>query len=190
MFRLVVLASIFSVLPIAGRAQVCSDIRRFDFKNATIPIAGPDEGGFAGVRVFRLQDGTGFQSDDSPDEHDWQLSLLSDRLEHPDQGTWVRIIEVERKHLTGTGDWHYIFAFDCARGQLETLFQYGAEGVVLEQAGDGKLVLRQAVWVGDDAHCCPSSNQQKAYLWDARRHRYNRISTASASSRYPPEPGR
>jgi hypothetical protein len=170
----------FVPVGIAG-AQTCTDVRHFDFSNAAVQIAAKDEGGNSGSDVFHLQGGVGFLSDDpsSPKSRDWHLSLLVDRLEHPDSLTWIRVIVLDKDHITGTGDWHYILVFGCARGAIVRLFQYGSEGVILKHLNDQTLQLYQAIWATTDAHCCPSKHLEVAYKWNAQRHRYRRASAIS-----------
>ena len=176
MMRRLALLFILGSISGAVRAQTCSNVRSFDFRNASIPIAAQDDGGSSGADFFRLQDGRGFSSDDpdSAQSHDWQLDLVADRLEHPDPSTWIRIIVVDKDHLTGTGDWHYVMAFDCQHGSLVSLFQYGSEGVELKHLSERTLILYQEVWKKDDPHCCPSGHTILAYHWNAARHRYEK----------------
>ena len=160
----------------ALRAQTCSNIRDFDFRNASIPIAAQDDAGSSGPDLFRLQNGRGYSSDDldSAQSHDWQIDLVEDRLEHPDPATWVRIIVVDKDHLTGTGDWRYVMAFDCQHGSLVSLFQYGSEGVELKHLSEKTLILYQAIWKKDDPHCCPSGHTTLSYHWNAARHLFEK----------------
>jgi hypothetical protein len=166
-----------------ARAQECSSIQQFDFRNATIPMAASDEGSRSGPATFHLQQGVGFLSDDpiAPQSHDWRIDLLLDRLEHPDPSTWVRVIVLDKDHLTGTGDWRYILAFDCRNGSLASLFQYAAEGVTLKHLSAQTLDLYQAVWAKEDPHCCPSRHMELVYRWNALRHRYVHVSSNSGT---------
>lgn len=159
-------------------AQSCSDIRSFDFKNATIITAARDDGSRQEVDSFHFQNGKGFTSDDpdNPQEHDWQLELDSDHLVHPDPSMWLRVIEFDRDHITGTGDWYYVMAFTCRNGHLFRVFQYSSEGVSLKHLDGSNLELYDAVWALNDAHCCPSRHSEIVYQWDAGSHRYHRIS--------------
>lgn len=174
---------ILSLISIAAGAQTCSSIRNFNFRNSDIPIAARDASGVSsGPELFRLQNGTGFVSDDSdnPQSHDWGLNLLADRLEHPDPSTWIRVVVVDKNHLTGTGDWQYVIAFDCKGGSLTSLFQFGQEGVMLKDVTDQTLELYQAIWDKDDAHCCPSRHMDLKYKWSPLRQRYDLASSRSA----------
>jgi uncharacterized protein (TIGR03435 family) len=91
------------------------------------------------------------------------------------------VIVLDKDHLTGTGDWRYILAFDCRNGLLASVFQYAAEGVSLKHLSARKLVLNQAIWGMDDPHCCPSRHVELAYRWNALRHRYIRMSSNSGT---------
>lgn len=158
MMRRLALVFVLGAISGAVRAQTCRDIRSFDFRNASIPIAAQGDGSSSGPDLFRLQNGRGFSSDDpgSSQSHDWQLNLVADRLEHPDPSTWIRLIVVDRNHLTGTGDWRYVMAFHCQHGSLVSLLQYGSEGVELKHLSEQTLILDQAIWKKGDPHCCPS----------------------------------
>jgi hypothetical protein len=162
-------------------AQRCVDVRHFDFKNATIYTAPYDEGSHTGADSFRLRDGTAFLSEDplSSKSHDWQVDLLDDREVHPDPTTWLHVIVLDRDHLTGTGTWYYVMAFSCNNGRLIRRFQYSSEGVSLEHLDDQTLQLYQAIWAPTDSHASPSKHQELVYKWNAKEHRYRRVSTIS-----------
>jgi hypothetical protein len=176
MFRPVSILISFVLLSAHAKSQSCTDIRTFDFKNAAVPIAARDDGGHSGPDTFHLQDGKGFISDnpDLTQSRDWQLNLFGDRLIHPDASTWLRVITIDRLHLTGTGDWNYILAFTCTKGSLEPIFQYGSEGAEIKHLDAHTLELSQAVRAENDAHCCPSKVKQIIYHWNAKLHRYVR----------------
>lgn len=173
----------------AGGAQPCDDVEHFDFRNAMVPIASKDEGGAPGPDVLHLQDGIGFLSDNpnSPKSQDWRLELLVDRLEHPDPLTSIRVIVLDKDHLTGTGDWRFVLAFGCANGALARLLQYDSEGVTLKHLNDQTLQLYQAIWAATDAHCCPSEHLEVLYEWNSRKHRYGRVSAFTGEG-YAPMP--
>lgn len=177
---------IFSLMSIAAGAQTCSSIKQFNFRNSQIPIAAQYAGGVrSGPELFRLQDGAGFVSDDpdNPQSHDWSLDLLTDRLEHPDPATWVRVVVVDKSHLTGTGDWHYVMAFGCKDGFLTSLFQVGHEGLMLQHVTDQTLELYEMIWDKGDAHCCPSRHMDLIYKWSPQRHRYDLARSMSVPNR-------
>lgn len=95
------------------------------------------------------------------------------------------MIVVDKDHLTGTGDWHYVMAFGCRNGLLVSIFQYGSEGVELRHLSGQRLDLYQAVWTKDDAHCCPSGHVDIVYKWDAQQHKYRKASSASSPESTP-----
>jgi hypothetical protein len=187
MIRPFAIAILLSLASGTARAQACRDIRQFNFKNAAIPIAAPDDGGRSGPDLFHLHDGAGFLSDDpdSAQSHDWGLQLIADRLAHPDPSTWIRVIVVDKDHLTGTGDWRYVMVFGCRNGSLVSIFQYGSEGVELKHLSDQRLDLYQAVWTKDDAHCCPSRHVDIVYRWDTQQHRYRKAISVSGPGSTP-----
>jgi hypothetical protein len=167
-------------------AQACTDIRTFDFKNATIQTGTKDENHIpitafnspqGETETFHLTNGSGFQSDDpdNPQSHDWGITLTSDHHVHPDPSTWARVLGVERDHLTGTGTFDFVLALTCSHGRVTRIFQFSDEGVRLERFDNHDLVLDQSIWAPDDAHCCPTLHRKLFYRWDTKVHRYRLV---------------
>jgi hypothetical protein len=177
---LFVLLAVLSVWKCA-HAQACDDVRHFDFRDAHIQIAATDDGGNSGPAVFHLHQGIAYLSDnpESAQSHDWSINLIVDRLAHLDPAVWIRVIVLDKNHLSGTGDWHYIMAFDCRKGSLHRLFQYGSEGVTLKHLDSRGLQLYQAVWAPNDAHCCPSMHADLRYEWSRQEQRFDRTASIS-----------
>jgi hypothetical protein len=167
---------VFCLLSISAQSQACSNVRHFDFKNVTIHTAPSDDGSRQGSETFHLRDGITFISDDpdSLESHDWKVELLEDHAVHPDPLTWIRVIVLERDHLTGTGTWHYILAFSCQEGHLVRLFQYSSTGVNLMHLDDQSLQLYQAIRAPTDSYANPSRHSVLSYKWNAKEHRYLR----------------
>jgi hypothetical protein len=183
MLRMVLVALISSVLSISIWAQTCTDIRSFDFKNATIHVAEADRNesptpfdssrGLA--RTFHLRNGIALSYEDAAPNlgtPDWQTKLVFDRAVHPEPSIWIRVIGLEDDHMSGTGAWHYVLAFSCDKGHLARRFQFTSEGLKLSHLDDHTLQLDQAIWLSDDSHAEPSGHRELTYTWDARVHQY------------------
>jgi len=164
-------------------SQTCSDTRTFDFKNATIQTGTKDENHYInstlngpedGPETFQLTNGSGFQGDDL-EPHEWGITLVSDHLLHPDPSTWLRVLVMERDHLTGTGTFYFVLAFACAGGRVMRIFQFSGEGVELKQWSDRSLEIALAIWAPNDAHADPSLHRELFYRWDAKLHRYRLV---------------
>lgn len=166
----------------AAWPQTCADVRQIDFRNATIHIGSLDanerktefDGPAPSPDLFRLHNGVALinQGSSTPD---WQVDLVADRVVHPDPSTWLRVVVLDKDHLTGTGTWDFILAFGCSHGSLVRLFQYSSEGVSLKHLDDQNLLIYQAIWKPEDAHCCPGSHIELSYQWSPRQHRYRRV---------------
>jgi hypothetical protein len=180
----------FCLLLNHAQGQHCSDIRHFDFKNATIIVGLTDDNELqtvynssrAEAHTFRLRDGVAETFDDpslKSGTPDWRAELLQDREVHPEASTWIRVIVFEDDHLTGTGTWHYVLAFGCNKGRLTQLFRFTAEGVSLAHLDDQTLELHQGIWSPSDSHADPSMQRVLTYKWNEREHRYRRVATVS-----------
>lgn len=181
----VMVLSVFFSISVWG--QNCEDIRRFDFKNATIHVGKSDanelQALYNGPRglalTYHLRDGIGLTNDFpqfNPKTADWKAELSMDREAHPEPTIWIRVIELEDDHLTGTGTWHYLLAFSCEKGHLARKFQFSAEGVFLEHLDDQTLKLGQGIWTPTDSHADPSRRRELTYKWNTRVHQYRLIS--------------
>lgn len=190
MVRRLFVVLVFCLLLNSAQGQACSDIKRFDFKNAIIQVGSTDDNELptlynasrAEALTFHLKDGVAETYDGSPLESgvpDWRAELLQDRQAHPEPSTWIRVIVLEDNHLTGTGTWHYVLAFGCNTGRLARLFQFTAEGVSLGHLDDQTLELHQGIWTATDSHADPSRQRVLTYKWNAQQHRYRRVATVS-----------
>jgi hypothetical protein len=162
-----------------AQAQACDDVRAFDFRDARIHVAATDDGEHSEPAAFNFQHGIAYLSDNpgSPQSRDWRVGVVVDRSAHLDPSLWIRVIVLDKNHLTGSGGWHYILAFDCRKGWLNRLFQYGSEGVTLRHLDSRRLQLYQAVWAPSDARCCPTMHADLLYEWNLREQRF--VRTAS-----------
>ncbi len=175
-WRAGLIAAGFCAFSGVGLAQTCADVKTFDFRNATIEVAARDDGGHAGVDSFHLRDGVAFTSDDpdSPDAHDWRVNVVLDRTVHPEAQTWLRVLVLEKDHLTGSGSWYYVLAFGCRNGKVSRVFQYVSLNVSLQHLDDAEIDLHQAVRLPGDSQAEPSWHCDLVYRWSAAEHRYIR----------------
>jgi hypothetical protein len=190
MMRTLFVVPAFCLLFNSALGQACSDIRHFDFKNATIHVGSADDNDLetlynssrAEALTFRLRNGVAETYDGSPVTSgvpDWRAELLQDHEVHPEASKWIRVIVLEEDHLAGTGTWHYVLAFGCNKGRLTRLFQFSAEGLSLEHMDDQTMELHQGIWTPTDSHADPSRQRALTYKWNTREHRYRRVATVS-----------
>ena len=116
MLRRILFASAIAVMAVRVTAQPCADVRQVDFKNSDLRIGGQTDDSRWPEHSVRLRNGAGFISDDptSTTSRDWEITLKVDRVARLDASTPVKVILLDRNHLTGTGDWHYVLVFECA----------------------------------------------------------------------------
>ena len=176
MQRLALVMAACSVFASVSRAQTCTDVKTFDFRNATIQVASRIVRDPSAVDSFPLRDGVAFTSDDpdSPDAHDWRVKLILDRTVHPESDTWLRVLELEKDHLTGSGSWYYVLAFDCRKGNVERVLQYGSLNMSLRHLDDTEIDLHQAVRLPEGSGGEPNWHCDVIYRWSSTDHAYGR----------------
>jgi hypothetical protein len=190
------------VLSVAFSASVwsqnCTDIRRFDFKNATIHVGKSDANELGALYnaprgialAFHLRDGVALTYDGSPpisNTPDWRAELVADREVHPEASIWIRVISLEDVHMTGTGTWIYVLGFGCERGHLIREFQFSSEGTMLKHLDNQSLQILQGIWSPTDAHADPSRRRELTFKWDAQVHRYRLATIRPGDSAKPPQ---
>ena len=179
------------------RAAPCRDIANVDFRNHVIVAAryngnpfyglfnGPGPGG-----PLRLRAGVFLQWDLTPGEiaklsaeerdevmrkPDWKTEIERDLLLHPPAGSaGVRVLTLVQEHLTGSGSFTYVVAFDCRSGTLNKVFEASGEGVRLERATASRLELSAGIWGNGDAHAAPSRVERLQYRWSPALKRFVR----------------
>jgi hypothetical protein len=192
MARMLLVALTFCLFSNSAWSQACANIRRFDFRNATIHVGSFDTNKLTNLfndsrgqaLTFRLRNGIALTYDDPTSKAgtpDWQAELVMDREVHPEPSTWMRVIVLEDVHMTGTGTWRYILAFGCDKGRLVQKFQFTSEGVYLKHLDNQTLQLYQAIWLPTDSHADPSSHRQLIYKWYARVHQYRLADSTSGN---------
>ena len=192
MIRMLLVAFTFCLLSSSAWSQACADIRRFDFRNATIRVGSFDINKLTGVfndsrglaLTFRLRNGVALTYEDPASKSetpDWQAELVVNREVHPEPSIWMRVIVLEDVHMTGTGTWRYIVAFGCEKGRLVQKFQFTSEGIYLKHLDNQALQLYQAIWLPTDSHADPSSHRELIYKWDARVHQYRLADSTSGN---------
>ena len=190
MARMFLVALTFCLFSNCAWSQACTDIRRFDFRNATIHVGSFDTNKLTGLfndsrglaLTFRLRNGVARTYEDPSSKSetpDWQAELVVDREVHPEPSIWMRVIVLEDVHMTGTGTWRYILAFGCDKGRLVQKFRFTSEGVYLKHLDNQTLQLYQAIWLPTDSHADPSSHRELIYKWDARVHQYHLADSTS-----------
>jgi len=183
MFRFVLVGLTLCLAPISGWAQVCSDIRHFDFKNSIIAVGARDENALDGVfnssrgfaLKFQMKDGLALSYDGpraDSNTPDWRTELKVDREVHPEPSIWIHVLEIEDTHMTGTGNWDYILAFSCENGQLNRKFQFSSQGSTLKHLSDQGMLIAQRTWASTDTHADPTGYRQLTYIWNRKIHRY------------------
>jgi len=184
MSRILLAALTFSLFSNSAWAQACADVRRFDFRNATIHVGSSDKNELQTLfnephrlaLTFHLRDGVALSYDDPSAKSgtpDWKAELVLDREVHPEPSIWIHVIVLEDVHMTGTGTWNYVMAFGCDKGRLVRKFQFTSEGVSLKHLDDQTLQLYQGIWLPTD----PSRHRELIYKWDARVHQYRLAAT-------------
>jgi hypothetical protein len=109
--------------------------------------------------------------EDEPDskECDWKVTVDEDR----NIGNDRRLVVVSREHMTGSGAYADLTVFGCRSGKVTEVFTnsylYGAD---IEEASADRLVLKVGKWAPADAHCCPSMEERKIYVWDKQAQKY------------------
>ncbi len=101
---------------------------------------------------------------------DWEYDLSDVAVLRPEAGTVLRLVSTVRTHMTGTGSHATLEALECRQSRLVGLFTAG--GGELQQVSPSTFVVASAVWVGQDATCCPSHERHTRFEWDKDRHTY------------------
>lgn len=204
MARSLLTLALACLLPLAAPAQTpppiqsqtCSDIRTFDFKNATLHLSPDDQNELKGLFnepyafpfYFHLHNGVGFISDDGGFTQQWKETLLDDRPLHPEPATWLRLIVLQHEHLKGTGTWRYVLIFRCEDQLLLPIFQFNSEGTRVEHLDDHGFQLSQTIWSPSDPHDAPSKHRELSYQWSPREHRYLRTHVSPSADVSSPRP--
>ena len=180
-------------------AVSCRDIGSVDFRNQVIHAnsdSWPDYGLFNGPGPggpLRLRDGVFLQRDLTPGmwsqlsseerseadaRPDWKTTIQQDITLNTTKG--VRLLVLEKVHLTGTGSFTYIFGFQCAAGSLTKVFEASGEGIRLERTTERGMEIAVAIWNKNDAHCCPLREVHIRYRWSPSLKRFVRDSSNAA----------
>jgi hypothetical protein len=175
--------------PAARRAQACEDIAKFDFRNFTFettPHTLKDYGAFNGPAPdgpLKLRNGVLLEWDwpdgEIPQEYrnvpDWRTEIARDVFVRPEGSQGMRVLSLGRNHLTGTGWFTYIFAFDCFEGRVRKILEASGEGVGLARVNASELILRVGIWTLKDSHADPSIQVTVQYRWSAEAQRFVRV---------------
>ena len=105
---------------------------------------------------------------------DWRYSIREVAVLRPDSHTELRLVEVERSHMTGSGAWGAFVAFECHDGTVSQAFSreflYGAQ---FENVSSTSFALLAGYWLSKDAMCCPSHRKRLLYQWESSAHQYS-----------------
>jgi hypothetical protein len=163
----------------------CNNIANFDFGNAILTMGGiglttSQEYGdvnFPAVKEqFAFRKGVAVQWEDA-EEHDAQkpdfrITIDHDQLLHPDGSPGVKLLSVEMDHLTGSGSFQYVTAYDCRGHRLHKLLDVSGEGVIFRSANDYSIKLTLFLSSEADLHCCPSKNVDVTFEWSPTSQAY------------------
>ncbi len=178
-------------------AQACRDIASFDFRNSVIharPYKGkPFYGLFNGPGAggdFRLRDGvfseyesftpreiaalTERERKEVTSKPDWETTIEQDKAWRPGGRSDLRVLVLSQVHLTGTGAFIYVLAFECNAGAVRKVFEASGEGVKLERTTADSMDISVGVWGNGDGHCCPSRVVDLHYTWSPQKHQFIR----------------
>ena len=157
--------------------SACRDIAKVDFRSAVIVASTT-----SGNTDYGLFNGPGPEGPlplRDALEPDWKTSIETDTLLYPAGSRGIRVLTLFRVHMTGTGSFTYVFAFDCRSGKLNKIFEASGEGVRLEQATANSIHLKVGIWSEQDPHAGPSRVEQLRYEWSPMRRKFLRTSSKS-----------
>ncbi len=105
---------------------------------------------------------------------DWRTTIERDLIIQPGGSGGVRILVLNRNHLTGTGSYTYVFGFRCNAGSVDKIFEASGQGVRFDKATDSAIDITVGIWRPSDPHCCPSREEHLRYVWSQARKRFVR----------------
>jgi len=104
---------------------------------------------------------------------DWDYSIKEVGVLQPGAGTELRMVQVVRNHLTGSGASSAFVAFQCQEGRIAQTFSreftYGGHFETLSVTA---FALTAGYWLPKDPMCCPSYHKRMVYRWDASTKKY------------------
>ncbi len=137
----------------------CTSVQTPDLQNAKI-------------NDLNFRQGKAYTSDGASPK-DWEHTLSTDRILKPNTEKEIRLIVIHSNHLTGSGAWDTVIAFDCVRGALKKIFEKKyLYGVKIKIKQGSELLLTSGEWQPTDQVCCPSKEKKEAYHWNQRKGTY------------------
>ncbi len=131
----------------------CVSIHTLDLQNANI-------------NDINFEQGKAYTSDGS-NPKDWEHTLSTDQILKPTANREIRLIVINSNHLTGSGAWDTVIAFDCVQGALNKIFEKKyLYGVKIEIRQDDELLLTSGEWQPTDPMCFPSKEKIETYQWN------------------------
>lgn len=179
MRNLIILISLLSSLVLQFKIDAqnksmkfsCSNIETLDLPNASIPIA--SEG-----TTIKFDSGKACPINEYSGICDWEYTITTDRILHPNSDLSVRLLIINRNHLTGSGAWDHLNLYICENGNLKAIFEkaylYGAK---LDFKNDSQFVVRSGQWQDNDPTCCPSQEKEELFLWNSREQKYTVVNS-------------
>ncbi len=126
----------------------------------------------ANINGINFRQEKAYTSDGSSPK-DWEHALSTDRILKPTANKEIRLIVVNSNHLTGSGAWNTVIAFDCVRGTLKKIFEKKhLYGVNIEIKQDDELLITSGEWQRTDPMCCPSKEKRETHQWNQLKGTY------------------
>jgi hypothetical protein len=176
-----------SACSVVSQAQPCQDIRNVDFRNMAVHTTAMDANELTGL-YDAPRTGYGFEFKNGVAEEFMDLAqkkaetpegrakIVEDSVVDVPGGPTIRFLNIVWEHLQGSGAFSVLVGFTCQDGRVKKIFQFSADGVEKFEVGPGdQLIIKQAIWRKNDAHCCPSQTHTLYYGWDAERQSFRRL---------------
>jgi hypothetical protein len=182
-----VLAIAVLACSVLSQAQPCQDIRNVDFRNMTVHTMASDENE---LRTFFNAPRTGYGFEFKNGVADEFIDLAQKKAGTPEGratiaedsvvdvpgGPTIRFLNIVWEHLQGPGAFAVLLGFACQDGRAKEVFQFSADGAQEFEVGPGdQLIVKQAIWRKNDAHCCPSQTRTLYYGWDIDGQAFRRL---------------
>jgi hypothetical protein len=150
----------------SGVEIACSSIETVDFNNASIIVGRSPE-------VVTFKSGKACPINRFSGKCDWEHTITMDKILHPNSAVTVRLLVINRNHLTGSGAWDHLNLYICKNGSVKSIFEaaylYGAK---LHLKNDMQFAIKSGQWQDKDPTCCPSREKEELFLWNSHEEKY------------------
>ena len=141
-------------------------------------------GGYPGDQVLPLRNG---QFDDRrgvPDSFDPPEFHTEIERQDPIElaGRPAVLLQIFSSHMRGSGSATHLLVLRCHSGQLEIVFEAGAEGLGATWK-PGELRVTHPVWMPGDSHAGSSQLVEDVFEWRQRMDRFQRVRRSQHSIR-------